>query len=99
MGAVLGADKLAMQQTISVYLISYALMSMVHGQLSDAMGRWRVLIGGLMLFVLASVGCALSASLGQLLAFRALQGLSRSEEHTSELQSLMRISYVVFCLK
>src|SRR3546814_8056754 len=28
-----------------------------------------------------------------------LQQLSRSEEHTSELQSLMRISYAVFCLK
>src|SRR3546814_7091280 len=27
------------------------------------------------------------------------QGESRSEEHTSELQSLMRISYAVFCLK
>src|SRR3546814_8604596 len=27
------------------------------------------------------------------------QGLVRSEEHTSELQSLMRISYAVFCLK
>src|SRR3546814_9803340 len=30
---------------------------------------------------------------------RARSGLSRSEEHTSELQSLMRISYAVFCLK
>src|SRR3546814_5262420 len=29
----------------------------------------------------------------------ALQGHDRSEEHTSELQSLMRISYAVFCLK
>src|SRR3546814_2249029 len=29
----------------------------------------------------------------------ALAALSRSEEHTSELQSLMRISYAVFCLK
>src|SRR3546814_10706870 len=28
-----------------------------------------------------------------------LRGVSRSEEHTSELQSLMRISYAVFCLK
>src|SRR3546814_3714439 len=28
-----------------------------------------------------------------------LPGLNRSEEHTSELQSLMRISYAVFCLK
>src|SRR3546814_10813283 len=29
----------------------------------------------------------------------AREGLRRSEEHTSELQSLMRISYAVFCLK
>src|SRR3546814_10810284 len=29
----------------------------------------------------------------------ALEKLTRSEEHTSELQSLMRISYAVFCLK
>src|SRR3546814_3666183 len=28
-----------------------------------------------------------------------IEGVSRSEEHTSELQSLMRISYAVFCLK
>src|SRR3546814_8403792 len=32
-------------------------------------------------------------------SFPALIALSRSEEHTSELQSLMRISYAVFCLK
>src|SRR3546814_8576118 len=29
----------------------------------------------------------------------SLRGIGRSEEHTSELQSLMRISYAVFCLK
>src|SRR3546814_10458578 len=32
-------------------------------------------------------------------AARAGRGQDRSEEHTSELQSLMRISYAVFCLK
>src|SRR3546814_8010640 len=32
-------------------------------------------------------------------AGHAKDGLDRSEEHTSELQSLMRISYAVFCLK
>src|SRR3546814_1590667 len=37
---------------------------------------------------------------GQMRAVRAMIGrLLRSEEHTSELQSLMRISYAVFCLK
>lgn len=75
-GAQLGADKLAMQQTISVYLIAYALMSVVHGPLSDAIGRRRVIIGGLAVFTLASVGCALATDLPTLLAFRALQGLS-----------------------
>jgi DHA1 family bicyclomycin/chloramphenicol resistance-like MFS transporter len=76
MGAQLGADKLAMQQTISVYLIAYALMSVVHGPLSDAIGRRRVILGGLVVFTLASVGCALAPDLATLLAFRALQGLS-----------------------
>ncbi|MCR6662408.1 MAG: multidrug effflux MFS transporter [Luteimonas sp.] len=76
MGADLGADKVAMQQTISAYLIAYALMSLVHGPLSDAIGRKRVILGGLVVFTLASVGCALATDLPTLLAFRVLQGLS-----------------------
>ncbi|WP_052107899.1 multidrug effflux MFS transporter [Aerolutibacter daejeonensis] len=76
MGAALGADKVAMQQTISVYLAAYALMSVVHGPLSDAIGRRKVILGGLAVFTLASVGCALARDMGTLLAFRALQGLS-----------------------
>src|SRR3546814_9013078 len=31
--------------------------------------------------------------------FRSMSDTTRSEEHTSELQSLMRISYAVFCVK
>ena len=65
MGAQLGADKLAMQQTISVYLLAYALMSVVHGPLSDAIGRRKVILGGLVVFTLASVGCALSRDLAR----------------------------------
>lgn len=75
-GASFGADKLAMQQTISVYLLAYAAMSVVHGPLSDAIGRRRVILGGLVVFALASVGCALADDLPTMLAFRALQGLS-----------------------
>jgi DHA1 family bicyclomycin/chloramphenicol resistance-like MFS transporter len=66
----------AMQQTISVYLVAYALMSLFHGPLSDALGRKPVILCGVVLFALASVGCALSQNLSQLLAFRALQGVS-----------------------
>ena len=74
-GAQFGVDAVAMQQTISVYLFAYALMSLVHGPLSDAIGRRRVILGGLAVFAVASAGCALSTNLPVLLAFRALQGM------------------------
>jgi DHA1 family bicyclomycin/chloramphenicol resistance-like MFS transporter len=76
MAAELQASPVAMQQTISVYMIAYALMSLLHGPLSDSFGRRRVILAGVAVFVLASIGCALSGSLGGLLAFRALQGMS-----------------------
>jgi len=76
MAADLAVDKLGIQQTISVYLAAYALMSLVHGPLSDAIGRRRVIVGGLVLFTLASIGCALASDLATLLVFRAAQGLS-----------------------
>src|SRR3546814_5732972 len=46
----------------------------------------------------ASMGVIVGGRLGYVL-FYDLQAYVRSEEHTSELQSLMRISYAVFCLK
>ena len=76
MAGDLGVGKVAMQQTISIYLAAYALMSVVHGPLSDAIGRRKVILGGLAVFTLASIGCALARDMGTLLAFRALQGLS-----------------------
>jgi DHA1 family bicyclomycin/chloramphenicol resistance-like MFS transporter len=72
----LSASPLAMQQTISVYMIAYALMSLLHGPFSDALGRKRVILAGVAVFALASIGCALAGSIGALLAFRALQGVS-----------------------
>jgi len=74
--AQFGASPFAMQQTISVYMIAYALMSLLHGPFSDALGRRRVILAGVGVFVLASVGCALATSIEMLLAFRALQGMS-----------------------
>ncbi len=74
--ADLHASPFAMQQTISVYMIAYALMSLLHGPLSDSLGRRRVILVGVIVFALASVGCALSGSMQALLAFRALQGMS-----------------------
>src|SRR3546814_3547809 len=45
------------------------------------------------------LGLKASAKIGETTAFMVELDYARSEEHTSELQSLMRISYAVFCLK
>ena len=75
-GRTFGATPLQMQQTLSAYLIPYAGMMLFHGALADSFGRRPVILAGLVIFALASVGCALSQSLPQMLVFRALQGMS-----------------------
>lgn len=72
----LQATPVQMQQTLSAYLFGFALVNLFHGALSDSLGRRPVVLVGVGLFTLASVGCALSQSIGQLIVFRALQGMS-----------------------
>ncbi|HET9821178.1 MAG TPA: multidrug effflux MFS transporter [Burkholderiaceae bacterium] len=72
----LDATPLQMQQTLSAYLFGFAAMNLFHGALADSFGRRPVILGGLAVFTLASVGCALAPSIGALIAFRALQGMS-----------------------
>lgn len=76
MGRDLGVGSTALQQVVSVYLLSFAAMSLFHGPLSDAVGRKPVMVGGAVVYALASVGAALSPSLPVLLLCRALQGAS-----------------------
>src|SRR3546814_9824107 len=70
--------------------------------------RWRYVDGQGEIGVISSVtqtfcgDCSrarLASNGGFYLCLFGQQSLDRSEEHTSELQSLMRISYAVFCLK
>ncbi len=72
----LGATPVEMQQTLSAYLFGFAFMSLFHGALSDSLGRRPVVLWGLAAFTVASIGCALSQTIGQLVFFRAMQGLS-----------------------
>jgi MFS transporter, DHA1 family, multidrug resistance protein len=71
-----GATPLQMQQTLSAYLFGFAFMNLFHGALADSFGRRPVVLWGIAVFTLASVGCALSEGIGTLVFFRALQGLS-----------------------
>ena len=76
MAQSLGATPVQMQQTLSAYLFGFAFMSLFHGAVSDSVGRRPVVLWGLAAFTLASVGCALSQTIGQLVFFRAMQGLT-----------------------
>ncbi|RPH67488.1 MAG: Bcr/CflA family efflux MFS transporter [Burkholderiales bacterium] len=72
----LGATPVQMQQTLSAYLFGFAFMNLFHGALADSFGRRPVVLWGVGVFTLASIGCALAPTIGWLVFFRALQGLS-----------------------
>ena len=76
MGTALAATPVQMQQTLSSFLLGFAVMNLFHGALADSFGRRPVVLTGLALFTLASAGCALAGSIGSLVFWRAVQGLS-----------------------
>ena len=71
----LGVGPVAVQQTVSVYMLTFAVFSLAHGPLSDALGRRPVILAGMTAYALASAVCAVAPSLGVLLAGRVLQGV------------------------
>ena len=74
--SALQATPVEMQQTLSSYLLGFAVMNLFHGALSDSLGRRPVVLVGMAIFTLASVGCALAGSIGQLVFWRTVQGMS-----------------------
>lgn len=72
----LGASLVQMQQTLSAYLFGFAIMNLFHGALSDSFGRRPVVLVGMGLYALSSLGCALSHDVGQLVFWRTVQGMS-----------------------
>src|SRR3546814_7792502 len=120
-GELGGLDHLSW--VVTSYLLASTVSTPLYGKLGDLYGRKRLFQISIVIFLAGSILSGLAQDMGQLIAFRAVQGLGggglivlaqaiiadvvsprergryRSEEHTSELQSLMRISYAVFCLK
>jgi len=69
-----GVPTAQVQQSVTAFMLFFALMSIWHGAISDAYGRRRLTLISLSLFVVASVGCALSVNVSFLMFFRAMQG-------------------------
>jgi MFS family permease len=81
-GAGLSARTSELSWTMSLTLIMMAGGAVAAGRLIDSIGWRPVLLGGLAVTTLATVGCALSPSVGMLICFRTLQGIGFSAVFT-----------------
>jgi EmrB/QacA subfamily drug resistance transporter len=60
---------------VSAYILAFGGLLMLGGRLADLFGRRRMFVAGLVIFGFASLAGGLSSSIGELIVFRALQGV------------------------
>jgi DHA1 family bicyclomycin/chloramphenicol resistance-like MFS transporter len=66
------------ERTLTVYFFGLAMAQLIYGPLADRYGRKPPLIAGLILYVIASLGCALAGDISTLTSWRVLQALGAS---------------------
>lgn len=71
----LNTDIDLIQMTVSMYLLVFAFMQILFGPISDALGRRKVIVGGLIIYAVGSLVCALAQNYETLLIGRAIQAL------------------------
>jgi DHA1 family bicyclomycin/chloramphenicol resistance-like MFS transporter len=76
--ANLNASTSATQMTLMVFFVAFGVCQIIYGPVSDMAGRKPPLYFGLVLFILGSIGCALSPDIGWLIACRFVQGVGAS---------------------
>ena len=74
-GRTLHTPVLQVQLTISSYLFGFAVGQIFYGPVSDRLGRRPVLLAALVVYALATIGCAVAQSIDALIALRFLQAL------------------------
>ena len=75
-GRDLGADRVTLAWLITSYLIAMASLQPIAGRLGDRFGRRRLMLGALVYFIVASVGCAFAPNLLVLVLFRLQQAIA-----------------------
>lgn len=76
--ADLHASTQATQMTLMVFFVSFGVLQIVYGPLSDMFGRKPPLYFGLVLYVIGAIGCSMAGSIESLIAFRIVQGIGAS---------------------
>lgn len=72
----LGASTTALQWVVTSYQLALAIFIILGGRLGDIYGHRQIFLGGAVLFLVASIGCALAQHIHILILFRALQGIA-----------------------
>lgn len=75
MTRVFSTDVASVQLTLSVFMVGFAVAQLIYGPLSDRFGRRPVMLGGMALYFLASILCALAWNIDTLIAARGLQAV------------------------
>jgi DHA1 family bicyclomycin/chloramphenicol resistance-like MFS transporter len=76
--ATFGVAKETAALTLTLFLVGFAVAQLAAGYIADAIGRRKVLIGGLAIYVLGGTACALAPTIEVLLACRVLQAIGAS---------------------
>ncbi|NKB42787.1 MAG: Bcr/CflA family efflux MFS transporter [Alphaproteobacteria bacterium] len=63
------------QATMSVFIAGFACATIIYGPLSDRFGRRPVLLGGLTVFVVGSLGCMIAVTIEELIVWRFVQAI------------------------
>lgn len=71
----------------TVYMLASTTMMPIYGKLADLFGRKRVLLSGLLVFLIGSIGCGFASTMVELVIFRGIQGLGAG--------ALMPISFTI----
>ncbi|MCM0613689.1 Bcr/CflA family multidrug efflux MFS transporter [Marinobacter sediminum] len=77
-GSDFGTGTDQVQLTLSLYMVGFAIAQLICGPLADRFGRKPIMIGGFVLFAIASIGCALATNIETLILCRFLQALGGS---------------------
>ena len=73
MGKSLGAGTGAVQMSLMAYFVVIGICQLFYGPLSDIVGRKLPIYGGLVIFTVGSIGCALAPNIEILIGFRVVQ--------------------------
>ncbi len=76
--AEFGISRAILTQSLAVYLLAFAISTLVWGPVADRFGRRLVILSSMAVYTVASIGCALADSADMLLFLRVVQGLTAS---------------------